>query len=305
MTVTEIQGLTQSLIQGERQVNEEIAVEPKKKTRLSTKKAGSVVTMFKDTDTSDIQPQSTLFNGHEFYFISLKDFSQSKEEMERLVVSNGGTKVQNCLKSTTDLIATDSAVLKVRNIISTYDTDIVRPEWVLDCVARQELIPLRPKYMLHTSQRTLRDFEANFNRFGDCYFSDFKSGKELMEVANCVEQRVVDAEVGRFTENWMEDAAPEGFKREWENMQTQNLSDFRFFICGESDLLEDKLWKGLMEVRLTAFGGHLESRLTPQVTHIVRLPASNPANLPKNIPIVDVDWVLNLTKVEGKQGLGS
>jgi DNA ligase-4 len=299
MTVLEIQGLTQSLIQGDRPVavmeeGDNAPVERKK--RQNTKKTGDVAVMFKDTDTSDIQPQSKLFEGREFYFISLKGFHLSKEEMERLVVQHGGSKVQNFLKSTTDLIASDASILKVRNLINTYPVDIIRPEWVLSCVEQKEIVPLRPKYMLFASARTEAEFERNYSRFGDGYYQDYRNGRELMDVARSVDRDLVTAEVAGWPRDWLDIRAPDGFKQAWDGLKTQALSDFHFYLYGQTSLLEDKLWKGLLEVRIMALGGHIEPELTSSVTHLVRLPNCTSRSWPSDIAVVDTDWVLSMTK---------
>ena len=299
MTVQEIQGLTQSLIQGDRPpaVLDEAEVAPvERKKRQSAKKTGDVAVMFKDTDTSDVQQQSRLFEGREFYFISLKGFPKSKEEMERLVVQHGGSKVQNFLRSTTDLVASDDSILKVRNLIQAHSADIIRPEWVLACVEQMEVIPLRPRFMLYASQRTQGDFDRNYSKFGDGFFDDYRSGRELVGTAKGVDRDIVAAEVRGWPKDWLHSRVPEGFKEAWDGLKTQSLRDFHFYLCGESALLEDRLWKGLLEVRIMALGGHIESQLAPTVTHIVRLPNSAPQAWPRHLAVVDQDWVLSMTK---------
>jgi BRCA1 C Terminus (BRCT) domain/DNA ligase IV len=47
--------------------------------------------------------------------------------------------------------------------------DIIKPQWLYDCLKTNKLLPLEPKYMWNTSRETEKLFANNFDRFGDSY----------------------------------------------------------------------------------------------------------------------------------------
>ena len=60
----------------------------------------------------------------------------------------------------------------VDGIISKSGKDIVLPKWIIDCVQEQDLVPLAPKYMLHTTEETKASFREEMDRWGDLYIQD-------------------------------------------------------------------------------------------------------------------------------------
>ena len=305
MTVAEIQGLTQSLIQGEKQVTQieegEQPTQPAEKKRKSAgKKTGEVVTTFKDTDTSDVQQASQLFAGREFFFVTLKGFAKTKEEMERLVVMHGGSKVQNYMKSTTDVIASDDTVLKVRNLTQKNDLDVVRPEWVLACIEHMDLLDLRPKFMLHTSSRTAHDFHSNYSPYGDPYFLQYRDGADLLSSALSIPDEKVNAQKRMLAGNWLNEAVSTEFREAWTSLRVHSLTEFHFYIAGRDGGLEERLWRGLVEVRLAMLGAKIENSVGEQVTHIVRLPGVEGRDWPAHVLVVDTEWVLQITSLNAK-----
>ena len=60
----------------------------------------------------------------------------------------------------------------VAGIISKSGKDIVLPKWITDCVQEQDVVPLAPKYMLHTTEETKASFREEMDRWGDLYIQD-------------------------------------------------------------------------------------------------------------------------------------
>jgi hypothetical protein len=50
--------------------------------------------------------------------------------------------------------------------------DIVNVSWMLECISVQSVLPLAPRYMIYTSQKTKRIFEQTLDPFGDSYYDD-------------------------------------------------------------------------------------------------------------------------------------
>lgn len=293
MTVAEVQNLTQCLMQGETPATSttESQVPPATEKRRNTgKRVGEVAPAFKDTDTSEVQQLSSIFAGHEFLFLTLRGCSHTKEELERLVVQHGGSKVQNCQQSTTDVVASDVNVLKVRHFIHTTDRDIKTPQWLLDCIQAGEWLSPSPKDLLHISARTQHVFDTSFSPFGDSYFVDYRSAKQLSDIALSLPERLVKT----LPDQWLE-SLPEELQSAWSELKTQTLTGYRVFVQGGNSL-EDRLWRGLVEVRLRARGAEVEATLHPEVTHVVELPGCRESkDWPSSVAVVDTDWVLRTT----------
>jgi BRCA1 C Terminus (BRCT) domain. len=93
----------------------------KRKTESMGK--GDVLAAFRDTNTAGLAVKSLIFAGFEFYIVK----SSEKEVLEKLIVENGGTKVQNYLNSTTHVIGSDLGSIRVQNLIARKDLDIISP----------------------------------------------------------------------------------------------------------------------------------------------------------------------------------
>ena len=83
MTVTEVQGT--SLHQVRKSPLHAVLLRSGD-TQANT---GEGAMLFKDTDTSDVQPDSQLFVGHELFFLTLQGCPQTKKDLGRLVVQHG------------------------------------------------------------------------------------------------------------------------------------------------------------------------------------------------------------------------
>lgn len=55
----------------------------------------------------------------------------------------------------------------IKRIIEKTEFDIIRPQWILDCVRQGELVPLRKKYFFHAPLARLEDEEYDLSDSGD------------------------------------------------------------------------------------------------------------------------------------------
>ena len=55
----------------------------------------------------------------------------------------------------------------IKRIIEKTEFDIIRPQWILDCVRQGELVPLRKKYFFHAPPARLEDEEYDLSDSGD------------------------------------------------------------------------------------------------------------------------------------------
>ena len=57
--------------------------------------------------------------------------------------------------------------LDIKRIIEKTEYDIIRPQWILDCVRQGEQVPLRKKYFFHAPPARLEDEEYDLSDSGD------------------------------------------------------------------------------------------------------------------------------------------
>lgn len=55
----------------------------------------------------------------------------------------------------------------IKRIIEKTEFDIIRPQWILDCVRQGQLVPLRKKYFFHAPPARLEDEEYDLSDSGD------------------------------------------------------------------------------------------------------------------------------------------
>lgn len=92
-----------------------------------------------------------MFEGMEFYIVNTDEREASKHFLETVIVTNGGTRVQNLMGTTTHLIAARED-FRVRNIVAQYSMNVIHFSWVLSCLSRGFLIELEPMFMVSTNQ---------------------------------------------------------------------------------------------------------------------------------------------------------
>lgn len=59
--------------------------------------------------------------------------------------------------------------------------DVIRAQYILDCIQLQDILPLEPKYMFVTLDATRKEFLKHMDEYGDHYtkFIDEDSMKEV------------------------------------------------------------------------------------------------------------------------------
>ncbi|TFY55747.1 hypothetical protein EVJ58_g8059 [Rhodofomes roseus] len=134
---------------------------PKKKQK-KIRKPVTVMPEYRGISLKDVEVESELFEGMKFMVASdpkSRTGEKDKSELMKLIYANGGS----CAQVARD----DSKLLVVYGGTSTpYDIklimdkgvcDIIRPQWIMDCIARGELVPLTKKYFFHATARRRND----------------------------------------------------------------------------------------------------------------------------------------------------
>ncbi|ROL50006.1 DNA ligase 4 [Anabarilius grahami] len=156
--------------------------QPEKKKRkfvAKPKKTIGVISHFKSQDLSAVAKEMDMFEDVEFCVINGDD-EHSKADLEKGVARCGGIVVQNPGKDTYCVIAAVQN-MRVKNLISSDQHDVVWAAWLLECLEKKQVIPWQPRHMIHMSPSTRDHFAKEYDQYGDSYYVDTDE-QQLMEV---------------------------------------------------------------------------------------------------------------------------
>ncbi|ORY95305.1 ATP dependent DNA ligase domain-domain-containing protein [Syncephalastrum racemosum] len=139
-----------------------------KKTIKRTTQQYTLPPSMQGVDTNELTRRSHIFDGLTMCVLRGSTTYQQKH-VEALVFENGGQLSQ--LAKGANYVIAGSRNVRVEAVIKS-DRDVIKPEWIVDCDKSQDLLPLEPRYMYHTTEATARDFRSNFDRWGDSYTKD-------------------------------------------------------------------------------------------------------------------------------------
>eukprot|EP01124_Arcella_intermedia_P024176 TRINITY_DN4012_c0_g1_i3.p1 TRINITY_DN4012_c0_g1~~TRINITY_DN4012_c0_g1_i3.p1 ORF type:complete len:941 (-),score=258.52 TRINITY_DN4012_c0_g1_i3:49-2478(-) len=250
-----------------------------KKKRIIPKKLYAVASNFKAADTSNIKVEREIFGQMEFCVMN-GDNDFSKEELEILIHQYGGSTTQYPTKDTYAVIAAKET-LKVKNIQQKGDIDIIKTKWILDCIGRESLVSLEPRYMIHTSPKTQSVFENDIDQFGDSFttMSTVESLRELFKNISDNEHKKMQ----NSQQSIQEELSPPPKKQKIEVKElTQHylkkpfwsiFYDHVFYLdrydpVGSGTLIPYSSLE-LCEKILTFYDAEMSPQLTSRVTHII------------------------------------
>jgi DNA ligase 4 len=173
-----------------------MSVENRRRPRPLKRKRGSVVVAGHETASVRIVPgeKSQIFGGRCFYVISdaASPFKMTKAKLGALIKEHGGQLVQ---KSTTrngcrlPILIADRRVVKVAALMKSRSAEIVRPQWLLDCIQQSNgpsLLPLEMHHFLFARPEARDLASQNADRFGDSFAREVESGV-LREILNNIQ----------------------------------------------------------------------------------------------------------------------
>lgn len=133
-------------------------------------------------------PATKVFQGINFHIMTdaQKPIKKSKAELEQLVTANGGNAVASDKHPETILIA-ERNVVKVASLQKKGLRNLIRPNWLLECVKQGELdvgkpsflLPLEPHHLFFTTEQDAGKFDQNLDEYGDSYAKDVTSDELL------------------------------------------------------------------------------------------------------------------------------
>uniref|UniRef100_A0A1A7X9Y5 DNA ligase n=1 Tax=Iconisemion striatum TaxID=60296 RepID=A0A1A7X9Y5_9TELE len=156
--------------------------EPQKKKRklpAKPKKVVGIIDHFKPQDLTGVSKETDMFEDVEFCILNGTE-GHPKSELEKGVARCGGFVVQNPGRDTYCVIA-GVENMRVKNLISSNQHDIVWASWLGECLDQKEVVPWQPRHMIHMSPSTREHFAKEYDSYGDSYFVDIDE-QQLHEV---------------------------------------------------------------------------------------------------------------------------
>uniref|UniRef100_A0A3P9LD70 DNA ligase n=1 Tax=Oryzias latipes TaxID=8090 RepID=A0A3P9LD70_ORYLA len=234
----------------------------KKKRKLPTKakKAVSILDHFKPQDLSAVSKETDMFEDVEFCILNGTE-DHPKSELEKGVASCGGIVVQNPGRDTYCVIA-GAENMRVKNLISSDQHDVVWASWLLECLERKEVAPWQPRHMIHMSPTTREHFAKEYDPHGDSYFLD-TDGQQLREVFGRIGDAEADVSVAQVEERY-------GFS----DLPTSMFRPFTayadlFARVGEPDTLIPATCLEIRALEFRFHGGRVVERLEEGVSHVL------------------------------------
>lgn len=179
-----------------------LKIDGSRKNRTTKKRKRDLVIQGQEGEikTPYAGPTTKVFEGLSFLIMSEapKPIKMSKAELEELVRTNGGNVVASDKDPGTILIA-DRRVIKVASVEKRNDRNIIRPNWLLDCVKQSEIdvgrpifrLPLEPRHLFHATPEDDGKFDEHVDEYGDSYAQDI-TPEQLLELFKKMPSKIED-----------------------------------------------------------------------------------------------------------------
>ncbi|KAF9785002.1 DNA ligase 4 [Thelephora terrestris] len=123
---------------------------------------------FASINLKDVQVESDMFEGLKFLVSpdpKSRTAVEDKRELMKLVKAHGGTTSQLATNQESLFVVYSGTTtpFDIKRIIEKTEFDIIRPQWIHDCVRKCQLVPLRKKYFFHAPPARLEDEEYDLS----------------------------------------------------------------------------------------------------------------------------------------------
>ncbi|KAI0629298.1 DNA ligase 4 [Trametes polyzona] len=139
---------------------------PKKKQNRTVKKP-TMMPEYGGVNLQDVDVESELFKGYKFVVYSdpkSRTGADDKKALLQMIHAHGGKYAQVARNDPNLLIVYggQTTPYDIRLIVDKGVCDIIRPQWILDCVAKEEIVPLTKKYFFHATaaRKELDEYNA-------------------------------------------------------------------------------------------------------------------------------------------------
>ncbi|KAL8610583.1 hypothetical protein ACOMHN_006302 [Nucella lapillus] len=240
----------------------------KKKRRVAPRTAQpKLMSCFTGADVSDVEQVSQVLSGKEVCVMNGSP-DLSKTDIERNLVQMAATFVQNPGGSTSFVLA-EKMVVKVANLIKTDKYDIVKVSWFRRLLEAGTWIPWTPGDMIHTCPATRRQFQRDYDDYGDS-FTDEITKEQLQHIFTTMdkdESVVVPAlssdEIAKLEGEYFPHESTYGLFRTCRMYLDWNL------VVGDESTHLPASSLDLLALEVRFFGASVVPTLDTQVSHVI------------------------------------
>ncbi|CAM1297752.1 LIG4 (predicted) [Pycnogonum litorale] len=303
MTTTELFDLRQQAsgkLASKRLLNDqdgEESVSKKPKTGIVSRQPLTVAPHFRGADLSAITKESNIFDGKEMCVLNGTS-SQTKQDLEKFVATNGGVVVQNPSSNVFCLLA-NRIDLRTKNMIRYRAYDVVKCDWLLRCVSDRSFIPWVPSDMIHSSRKTSESFSSNYDKYGDS-FTDDATPEDLRKVFDGIapDKMSSRSEIAEMEREYFPNTSKMGLFRQYrfyiDNSEKIGIRDGDYGVGLSLSVCESRLYGGTISDQLDAYVSHviLDER------RLIRLKEFRSLNRRRRIKfhIVTKSWISDCIK---------
>ncbi|KIK82388.1 hypothetical protein PAXRUDRAFT_35579 [Paxillus rubicundulus Ve08.2h10] len=139
----------------------------RKKKRKTTTKKPMVLPQYQGPSLDSVEVESDLFEDLKFMVSAdpkSKTGDQDRKELMKLIHANGGSCVQVVTSQQPVMVIYGGTTMPydIKMLVNRGTVDIARPKWILDCIARGKILPLKKRYLFHPSDD--RQSSAEYNK---------------------------------------------------------------------------------------------------------------------------------------------
>lgn len=153
--------------------------------------------------------------------------------------------------------------MRVKNLISSNQHDVVWASWLLECLDQKVVVPWQPRHMIHMSPSTREHFAREYDAYGDSYFIDTDE-HQLREVFGRISS----------TEGTAVSAAQVEERYGWDDLTTSMFRLCTVYLDVFADVGDPKsaMPASCLDIRaleVRYHGGTVVQRLKEGVSHVI------------------------------------
>ncbi|XP_067842559.1 DNA ligase 4 [Heptranchias perlo] len=189
-------------------MNDEEPDKKKRKIPTKAKKLVGIAEQFKAQDLSSVDKVSNIFEDVEFCVLNGLPH-HPKTELEKGIAECGGLVVQNPGPDTYCVIV-GTVNVRVKNLVAANEHDVVKADWLLECLQKKHFIPWQPQYMIHMSPSTKNHFAQEYDCNGDSYYADIDKShlQEMFKGMSKPEQKLSFKTIADLEQRYLWDISP-------------------------------------------------------------------------------------------------
>uniref|UniRef100_A0A1A8NYI9 DNA ligase n=1 Tax=Nothobranchius rachovii TaxID=451742 RepID=A0A1A8NYI9_9TELE len=212
-------------------------------------------------DLTGVSKETDMFEDVEFCILNGSE-DHPKSELEKGVARCGGFVVQNPGRDTYCVIA-GVENMRVKNLISSNQHDVVWASWLVECLDQKEVVPWQPRHMIHMSPSTREHFAKEYDIYGDSYFVDTDE-QQLREVFG----RISNVNAAGVNAAQVEE------RYGWDDLPTSMFRPFTVYLDVLANIRDPKSTVPVTSLDIRALevryhGGTVVQKLEEGVSHVI------------------------------------